>query len=76
MRVTGPNKVMVTLAVRDGVVIKADRPIRFMVNWPAERALRTIEKWGWRVELGADERELEQIGQRAGDLIDSQSRRG
>jgi hypothetical protein len=67
---------MVTLAVRDGVVIKADRPIRFMVNWPAERALRTIEKWGWRVELGADERELEQIGQRAGDLIDSQSRRG
>jgi hypothetical protein len=56
MRVTGPGKVMVTLAVKDGVVIKADRPIRFMVDWPVERALRTIERWeGWRAELGADE---------------------
>jgi hypothetical protein len=61
MRVTGPGKIMVTLAVRDGVVVKADRPIRFMAGWAAERAVRTIEKWGCRAEFSADERaEIEQ----------------
>ena len=65
MRVTGPGKVMVTLAVKDGVVVKAGRPIRYMVDWPIARALNTIERWGWRVELNDDERE--QIGQLSAD---------
>jgi hypothetical protein len=61
MRVTGPDKVMLALAVKEGTIVKADRPIRFMAGWSAERALRTIERWGWRVEFSADERaEIEQ----------------
>jgi len=66
MIVKGPDNVMVGLFIKNGVVARADRPIRYMLDWPTERALRTIERWAGGSTPATDEERAE-IGQRADD---------
>jgi hypothetical protein len=48
---------MVGLHFRDGVVIKADRVLAFLVGKPIAYVIAQADRWGWRIELNADERE-------------------
>jgi len=57
MIVRGPGKVMVGLATKDGVVVRTDRVLKFMRGWTIGQVLARADRWRWRVDLDADERE-------------------
>ena len=61
MRITGRDFGPCILTVKGGVITTADRPIRYMKNWPVARVLKLAERWGWKVDVYAAERtQLEQ----------------
>jgi hypothetical protein len=64
MQITGENFGPVQLQAKGGVVTEADRPIRYMKNWPLERVINLAKRWSWRVDLTDDERT--QLGPAAG----------
>ena len=55
MRIHGEN-FSVGLHAKDGVVIKADRPVSYMRGWPLARVLALAERWHWKVGLSDNER--------------------
>jgi len=55
MLVRGPD-FMVGAHARDGVIVKADRVLAFAVGWPIDKFLARADRWGWRVDLSAEER--------------------
>jgi hypothetical protein len=61
MRITGRDFGPVHLTVKAGEVVVADRPISYMRGWSVARVLKLAERWGWKVDVHADERtQLEQ----------------
>ena len=56
MQITGENFGPVHLQAKGGVVTEADRPIRYMKNWPLQRVINLAKRWSWRVDLTDDER--------------------
>jgi hypothetical protein len=55
MLIRGPD-FMVGAHARDGVIVKADRVLAFAVGWPIDKFLARADRWGWRVDLSAEER--------------------
>jgi hypothetical protein len=56
MRITGRDFGPVHLTVKAGEVVVADRPISYMRGWSVARVLKLAERWGWKVDVDADER--------------------
>jgi hypothetical protein len=56
MRITGRDFGPVHLTVKAGEVVVADRPISYMRGWSVARVLKLAERWGWKVDVYADER--------------------
>jgi hypothetical protein len=56
MKITGRDFGPCILTVKGGVIVTADRPIRYMKNWPLQRVIRLAERWGWKVEIYDSER--------------------
>jgi hypothetical protein len=56
MRIDGKNFSAVHLQAKGGVIVEADRPIRYMKGWPLARVVRLAARWGWQVTLTDDER--------------------
>ena len=55
MVIVGPS-FRVQLAVKDGIVTEAARPISYMKNWSLERVIRLAERWHWRIRMSDEER--------------------
>jgi hypothetical protein len=56
MRITGRDFGPVHLTVKAGEVVGADRSISYMRGWSVSRVLKLAERWGWKVDVDADER--------------------
>jgi hypothetical protein len=56
MRITGENFGPVLLQARGGMVVEADRPVRYMRGWELKRVVALAERWHWQVTLTDDER--------------------
>jgi hypothetical protein len=66
MRITGRDFGPVHLTVKAGEVVVADRPISYMRGWSVARVLKLAERWGWKVDVYADERtQLERLSEPA-----------
>ena len=55
MVIVGPS-FRVQLAVKDGIVTEAARPISYMKGWVLARVLALAERWHWKVGLSDNER--------------------
>ena len=55
MRIIGSN-FAVNLSVKDGTIVSADRPVRYMKGWPLQRVLNLAERWSWKVQFNDAER--------------------
>jgi hypothetical protein len=61
MKITGKDFGPCILTVKGGVITTADRPIRYMKNWPLQRVIKLAARWNWKVEIYDNERaQLEQ----------------
>jgi len=56
MRITGENFGPVLLQAKGGMVVEADRPVRYMRGWELQRVVRLAERWHWQITLTDDER--------------------
>jgi len=56
MRITGENFGPVLLQAKGGVVVEADRPVRYMRGWELQRVVKLAERWHWRLVLTDEER--------------------
>ena len=56
MRITGKDFGPVLLTIKAGEVVVADRPVSYMRGWPVARVLKLAERWGWKVDVFAEER--------------------
>jgi hypothetical protein len=54
MRIVGVNFTAVA-AVRDGVIIDADRAVGYMRGWRLERLVALAARRGWRLEPTSDD---------------------
>jgi len=55
VRIIGSN-FAVNLSVKDGTIVSADRPVRYMKGWPLQRVLNLAERWSWKVQFNDAER--------------------
>jgi hypothetical protein len=55
VRIVGEN-FSAGLRAKDGVVVQADRPIRWAVGKPVARMLALAERWRWQVQFSDTER--------------------
>jgi hypothetical protein len=56
MLISGRNFGPVHLTIRAGEVVAADRALAFVRGWSVARVLKLAERWGWKVDVYADER--------------------
>jgi hypothetical protein len=56
MQITGENFGPVHVQAKGGMVVAADRPVRYMCGWPLQRVLALAHRWHWEVILSDDER--------------------
>jgi hypothetical protein len=56
MRITGENFGPVLVQAKGGMVVEADRPVRYMRGWELQRVVRLAERWRWKIDLSDDER--------------------
>ena len=61
MQITGRDFGPVLLQAKGGIVVEAERPVRYMRGWELKRVVRLAERWHWQVALSDDERQ--QLGQ-------------
>ena len=67
MRISGENFGPVVLHAKGGMVVEADRPVRYMRGWELQRVVRLAERWHWRLELSDSERSQLEAASVAGE---------
>lgn len=55
MQIVGSN-FRVNVSVKNGTIVSADRPVRYMKGWPLQRVLNLAERWSWKVQFSDAER--------------------
>jgi hypothetical protein len=61
MQINGENFGPVLLQAKGGMVVEAERPVRYMRGWELQRVVKLAERWHWKLTLSDDERaQLEQ----------------
>jgi hypothetical protein len=61
MQINGENFGPVLLQAKGGMVVEAERPVRYMRGWELQRVVKLAARWGWKLTLSDDERaQLEQ----------------
>jgi len=56
VKITGENFGPIFLRISNGAVTEADRPVSYMRGWPVARVFKLAERWGWKVDVYAEER--------------------
>ena len=56
MQINGENFGPVLLQAKGGMVVEAERPVRYMRGWELQRVVKLAERWHWKLTLSDDEK--------------------